>query len=450
MILRFIALSLLSLLFGCGGGSDRENFTIGGSIKGLASGEKIVLLNNNNDSLTLDADGRFEFRKPVDSNGSYSVTVGTQPRGKICTVNNGTGTSVVASVNSVTVTCSAVSYRVSGTVAGLADGQQVTLKNNDTDPLIVSANGHFTFSMPVAYNGNYVVTVGGQPTGQTCTVRNGSGVAMADNVDSVSVVCSINTFRVAGTVRGLTVGQQVTLRNNNADPLTVVGNGSFTFATPVAYNGGYAVSVATQPAGQTCTVSNSTGQGIVADVDSVVVTCSTSAYTVGGTVSGLASDEQVILNNGGIPLIISANGSFAFPERIVYGGSYSVVVLGSPPNKTCTVNNGNGVGIMADVNSVTVICSPTAYSIGGNVTGLAINQQLILNNNSDLLTISVNGSFTFATPVPFNGSYSVTVTTQPNGQFCSVFNGSGTGVIESITSIQINCSQVGGSYLGES
>ncbi|OIQ99418.1 hypothetical protein GALL_185150 [mine drainage metagenome] len=79
-------------------------------------------------------------------------------------------------------------YTVGGNVSGMANGAQVTLDNNGANPLTVS-NGAFTFTTPVAYNGSYAVTVGAQPTGQTCNVVNGAGTVGTANVTNVQVNC---------------------------------------------------------------------------------------------------------------------------------------------------------------------------------------------------------------------------------------------------------------------
>jgi hypothetical protein len=157
-------------------------------------------------------------------------------------------------------------------VSGLAAGQQVTLNNNGADPTTVTADGAFTFSTSVAYNGSYAVTVGTQPTGQTCSVSNGSGSGVTANVTNITVTCSTLTYTIGGTVTGLGGGQQVTLRNG-AEFLTRRSNGAFTFVTRVAYNGSYAVTIATQPTKRTCTVANGSGSGVTANVTNITVTC---------------------------------------------------------------------------------------------------------------------------------------------------------------------------------
>lgn len=80
------------------------------------------------------------------------------------------------------------------------------------------------------------------------------------------------TYSVGGTVSGLT-GSGLVLQNNAADDLPITADGPFTFSTELADAAGYAVTVSTQPTGQTCSVSNGSGTIAAADVISVVVNC---------------------------------------------------------------------------------------------------------------------------------------------------------------------------------
>ena len=91
----------------------------------------------------------------------------------------------------------------------------------------------------------------------------------------------------------------LTLQNNGGDDLTVMADGSFVFPTNVRSGQGYDVTVSAQPVSpwQTCTVAAGTGGVAGVDITNVAITCTTNAYQVGGTVSGLAS--SVTLHNGG-------------------------------------------------------------------------------------------------------------------------------------------------------
>jgi hypothetical protein len=165
---------------------------------------------------------------------------------------------------------------IGGTVTGLVSGLSVTLQNNGADNISYTGNGStsFTFIFPtgVGSGSGYNATVLTQPLGETCTVTNGSGTvdSSADSVSNIAVACAV-TSSVVGTVAGLNSGVAVTLLSNGTQLLT--GNGSFSFAGLLATGSTYNVTVATQPAGQSCTIANSTGT-VVANTSAVVtVTC---------------------------------------------------------------------------------------------------------------------------------------------------------------------------------
>lgn len=78
------------------------------------------------------------------------------------------------------------------------------------------------------------------------------------------------------------------------------------------------------------------------------------------------------------------------------------------------------------------------YTVGGSVNGLTGTLQL-QNNAKDDLTLTQNGSFTFATSVNDKTTYNVTVLTQPVGQTCSITNGQGTISGTNITNVAVDC-----------
>ncbi|MFO1394219.1 MAG: hypothetical protein U1F09_10710 [Steroidobacteraceae bacterium] len=82
----------------------------------------------------------------------------------------------------------------------------------------------------------------------------------------------------------------------------------------------------------------------------------------------------------------------------------------------------------------------SAYvSIGGNVTGLASGKSLYLwNNGQDKLAVGSNGSFRFSLEIANGSSYQVLVATQPDGQTCTVTNGSGVAS-GNVSSVSISC-----------
>jgi hypothetical protein len=171
-------------------------------------------------------------------------------------------------------------------------------------------------------------------TAQLSTVSGGAAlgsltsatITIADDDDA-----SILTHRVAGTVSGLS--GTVALRNNDADELRIDANGAFTFPVQVAEGQRYAVTVATQPAGQDCTVAHASGTMGTTDVIDVAVTCvggappppppPTTGVFTGGPVGGL--HYRTPTHSG----LTDAAGTFAYVpgERVAF--SIGAIELGS-------------------------------------------------------------------------------------------------------------------------
>lgn len=261
-------------------------------------------------------------------------------------------------------------HTVGGSVFGLLG--TLVLQINGGDALTLTADGVFTFSNALPLGRSYAVTVQSQPATQICTVSNGSGAIANADVTSVTVNCSTLTRSVGGSVSGLDVSASVILQNNGGDNLAITGNGGFTFTTPVAQSALYNVTVLTQPATQTCTVTNSSGTAGSTNITDVQVTCSTNAYTVGVTVSGL-SGTVVLQNNGADNLSINSDGAFIFSTFVAEGASYNVTVLTQPATQTCTVTNASGTIAGANVTNVSVSCVTNTTTLATSVNDLALS-----------------------------------------------------------------------------
>jgi hypothetical protein len=83
--------------------------------------------------------------------------------------------------------------------------------------------------------------------------------------------------------------------------------------------------------------------------------------------------------------------------------------------------------------------APEQVTIGGTVTGLVGGGLVLQNNGGDDEAITDDGAFTFDTPLAAGSPYNVTVFTQPDGQFCSVTNGSGTVTDQAVTNVAVTC-----------
>jgi len=80
-------------------------------------------------------------------------------------------------------------YSIGGTVSGLAAGATLSLNDNGTDPLTLSADGAFTFLTELSSGSAYSVTVQRQPVGQTCTIIDASGEVNGANITNIAVTC---------------------------------------------------------------------------------------------------------------------------------------------------------------------------------------------------------------------------------------------------------------------
>jgi lysophospholipase L1-like esterase len=323
MWLRALLLTLLMptvvFLAACGGGGAGQTtatFSIGGTVAGLAMGETVTLANNVTDTLVITASGAFSFASPITENGSYAVTVVTQPPGQVCTVSGASGTQVLVNITTVGVSCVTENFTIGGVVSGLSSGQQVTLLNNGGSSLVVAADGAFQFATTTAYHSGYQVTVGTQPTHEMCSVTNGGNPSITANVSAIAVSCVIDRYPIAVTVGGLSSGQQLTLSNNGADSLTVTQNGQVFFQSFVPFGGSYAVTVSAQPNTQTCSLFRGSGTAVSTAITDLRVRCSplvvnawgdsltAGAGTSNGPVDGytgqLSAAEGYPVNNQGI------------------------------------------------------------------------------------------------------------------------------------------------------
>ena len=400
-VAALFVLSAASAAFGA-------TFTVGGTLSGLATGKSVTLLDNGASPLKLTANGKFSFAKALAAGAAYDVTVSIQPAGQSCSVTGATGKVASANITSVLVKC-APAYTIGGAVTGLAAKESVTLLDNKTNPLVVKANGAFTFSKALPAKSAYDVTVSVQPAGETCTVTGAKGTVAAANIKTVKVTCAAKTYSVGGNLSGLNSGATVTLLNNGANALAVKANGAFTFTKQLPGGASYDVTVGTQPAGQTCTVTGGSGKVAAANVKSVLVTCKTSTvptYSVGGSVTGLNSGASVTLTlNQKDPTTVSSNTSFTFTTRLANSASYNVQVSTQPTGETCSV--AGGVGTIASANvSVKVTCSassgganspfwipfveaPDSFATGGGgVNGLAVLPSGSLTSSPNLDTVA--------------------------------------------------------------
>ncbi len=296
------------------------------------------------------------------------------------------------------------------------------------------------------------VLYGGAICQPNCDVLTGNPIELASQQDltdiDFDVVYAPDSYFIGVTVTGLAEGNVVEFSNNGADNMLVNTNDVLTyFSTPLNNGDGYEVVVTTQPTtpNQNCTVEN--GVGVVNGQDiELSVTCANQPYYIGGLVSGLVSGNYVTLsmNSGDEYLLVDNNDTFVFINPLPDASGYDVAVASNPttPNQTCSVTNGSGIVMGADVTNIEVICELTLYFVGGYVNGLIPNNYMVLQNNlNDDLVVRGEGPFVFDTPMNNFENYAVSIQTQPVDpiQTCEVLQGDGTFVGQDVSSVLVNC-----------
>jgi uncharacterized repeat protein (TIGR03803 family) len=373
---------------------SNQAYPLGGSISGL-NGPGLVLANGTDTVAVSSGAASFTMPTPVAYTSSYAISIQTQPGGMACAVGNGMGTMPAGAATNIAVTCTDQPFSLGGTISGLGQNAGLTLTNGSDTLSVAAGSTSFTMPTPVAFASHYSVAVQTAPPGLICTASNGAATMPAGNVTSVIIACSDQAYTVGGTISGF-VSSGLVLANGSDTLAVQPGASSFTMPTSVAYTSAYAVTVQTQPAGLTCSVSNGTGTMGSAAVNNIVVTCSANTYTVGGTISGLTASGLVLLDNGGDATSISANATqFTMNTGVAYGSAYAITVQTPPTGLVCSVNTGAAAMGAADVTSVSIVCGSNfslLYSLaGGSGDGSDPYHTLIQGNDGNIYGTTASG-----------------------------------------------------------
>jgi hypothetical protein len=296
----------------------------------------------------------------------------------------------------------AASYSIGGNLTGLTSGT-LSLLDNGSDTLQLTANGAITFATPIAFNTPYAVTVGQQPYWQSCAVSNGSGTATA-NVSNVAVNCSpaqaqVTTF-AGSTTSGSTNGTGTAASFSNPWGIATDSAGN----VYVADSGNGLVREIT-PAGVVTTLAN-VGAGLSANgVIGVAVDGNGNVYvsqtpnnriskiTPNGTVSILAGSATGGLASAGAADGTGTAASFSSPEGVAVDSAGNVYVADFNNNEIRKISPAGVVTTLAG--------STTPGSADGTGSGASFNQPtgVAVDANGNVYVVdSGNSSLRMITP----------------------------------------------------
>lgn len=181
------------------------------------------------------------------------------------------------------------------------------------------------------------------------------------------------TFTVGGKVNALS-GTGMVLQNNGGNNLSISSNGTFTFTTALLSGATYAVTILTQPSGQTCMVTNGSGTVGASNITSIDVACTfllnslndplvpqqwhlkntgQTAFADLGGVVGMDADVEPVFNLGITGLnvtaaVVDTGLEIAHEDlaaNIVPGGSWNFNTNSTDPTNTVDTDGDHGTSV---------------------------------------------------------------------------------------------------------
>ena len=189
----------------------------------------------------------------------------------------------------------------------------------------------------------------------------------------LAAACAVTLAACGGSGGNLYLSGQVSnlakdglILLNDGERLSVpAGQTSFVFTKLVKTDDRYDISIAQQPKGAVCTITNGVGKATSYSASTALVSCETNTYPLSGTITGLTA--------GGLRLVMGPNGtsplagtnSYTF-EKVADGAKYGITVLTQPTGLKCRFqgserpDGSDTVGTMgsAATTAATLDCTP--------------------------------------------------------------------------------------------
>ena len=166
-----------------------------------------------------------------------------------------------------------------------------------------------------------------------------------------------------GQVSGLAKDGLILLNDGESLPVPA-GQTQFVFTKLVNTDDRYNITIAQQPKGAVCTITNGVGKASSYSVTTAVVTCQTNTYPLSGAITGLTADGlRLVIGSTGISPLTGAT-TYTFPA-IADGAAYNISVLTNPAGQVCrfasspSADGHDTVGTMgsAATTAATLVCA---------------------------------------------------------------------------------------------
>ena len=170
-------------------------------------------------------------------------------------------------------------------------------------------------------------------------------------------------FYLGGYVQGINKGPLVLKNENNGAKVTINQPGEFYFPDLVEADSSYNIVVESVPDNiasiDKCVVTQGKGKATF-NINTVRVTCAINTHQLSGSITGLGTASGLELVNGNDRIVVPAGATTFTMANVPEDSPYGVTVLKQPDGRSCTVVNGVGTMLKADISNVQVNCAPTA------------------------------------------------------------------------------------------
>ncbi|MCC7597507.1 hypothetical protein IGS61_08415 [Janthinobacterium sp. FW305-129] len=140
-----------------------------------------------------------------------------------------------------------------------------------------------------------------------------------------------------------------------------------------------------------------------------------------GTVSDLAKNGLILVNDGERLAIPAGQGQFVFTKLLKTDDRYDITIAEQPKGAVCTIANGVGKASSYSVSTAVVSCKTNSYPLKGAITGLSADGlRLVMGPNG---ISPLTGATTYEFSVNDGAAYGISILTQPTGLTCR-FQGS--------------------------
>lgn len=315
---------------------------------------------------TFSPDGSLAYVSNYGNGGNSFSVIDTTSGAVIDTITNvcdkGTPIQSVYSTNGLYFVCLFFTSTVrlldvsKGTISDVSIvGDEVyTLALDEAGHRLYAANfGGDTVSVIDLTDNSLAATIGG--SGE---FSNPLGISLALN-GSILLVTDYESFNLnIIDTQTNTITNTIDLGVNSAG-LGVSSNGAVAYIVGRGVDAGIAVfDAGSQTVVERIPTPGTHGDAIYGNFLGNVAAQPIGLFNIGGTLSGLESGKELVLqNNGGDDLRLNFNGNFNFPTGLEDGNRYLVSISTQPDGQTCSVVRYEGVISGASVTDIAVTCS---------------------------------------------------------------------------------------------